>query len=316
MTDQIFVPSSRGPDTSGPESVRKDTRLLLVSNDAMRARRRPAAVFAYYVFQLALSLVVAWPISRALGAAFSGHPRGDSVLFDDGGWALFAVRSAWERGSSGFFGLLAIVALFGAVLSLLPLSALLTSLSHATPDTRAPRPRHLAPYVAATFSPLAYLFALGTALELALLAVAMWTFGAVSEAMKLRTSDPRADQIALGACFVVLLLASFTAVLHDLARAGVVRFRTGTFGAIRVALGTLRRTPLRVFWSWAWRGLVSIAVVVVVAIVLPRFGTHGAGSLVAIAMLHQLVAVCRVSLRASWLARALRAVDLWNKSRR
>lgn len=310
MTDPIFVPSSRsGPDTSGPESVRKDTRLLLVSNDAMRARRRPVAIVAYYMYQLALSLVVAWPISRGLAAAFGGHPRGDSVLFDDGGWALFAIRPAWDRASPAFYGLLAIVALFGAFGGLLPLSALLTSISHATPDTRAPRPRHLAPYVVATFGPLSYLFALATALELALLAVALWTFGSVDDAMKLRTSDPRADEIALLAALAVVALAGVVIVLHDLARAGLVRFRTGTFGAIRVALVTLRRLPLRVLWSWAWRGIVSIALVVVVALFVARLGVRGAAPVIAIAIVHQLVVFARVSLRASWLARALRAVD-------
>ena len=40
------IVSSKSPDTSGPESVRRDTRLLLVSNDAMRARRRPGQLSA------------------------------------------------------------------------------------------------------------------------------------------------------------------------------------------------------------------------------------------------------------------------------
>ena len=133
--------------------MRKDTRLLLVSNDAMRARRRPVAIFAYYIYQLAVSLVVAWPVSRALAAAFGGHPRGDAVLFDDGGWAL--ARAALRLGARVARVLWlcsSLVTLFGAVVGLVPLSALLTSISHATPDTRAPRPRHLAPYVVATFS--------------------------------------------------------------------------------------------------------------------------------------------------------------------
>jgi len=318
MNDPILVPSSRGPisgiDTSGPESVRKDTRLLLVSNDAMRARRRPVALFVYYMYQLALALVVAWPVSRGLARAFGGHPRGDSVLFDDGGWAILALRSAWERVSPAFFALLAIVAIFGAVLGLVPLSALLTSISHATPDTRAPRPRHLAPYVIATFAPLTWIFALGAALELALSAVALWTFGAVGEAVRARTSDPRADQIAVLACFIVLMFAGAACVVHDLARAALVRHRTGAFGAIRAALVTFRRMP-RVAWSWAWRGGVSIAVVIVVAAIVPRLGTKGAASLIVIALLHQVVALARTALRASWLARALRAVDAAPRSR-
>ncbi len=303
------IVSSRSPDTSGPESVRKDTRLLLVSNDAMRARRRPLAVLAYYIYQLALSLVVAWPVSRALAALFGGHPRGDSVLFDDGGWALLALRASFDRASPAFFGLLVLVAVLGSVLGVLPLSALLTSMSHATPDTRAPRARHLAPYLVATFAPLVYLLALGAALELSLLAVAAWAFGATRESLEPRYGDARADQLATIACLGVLLLAAAVAVLHDLARAAVVRHRVGVMGSVKVALATFRRVAFRVLWSWAWRALVAVALVVIVALIVPHLGMRGTITLVVVALLHQLVIIARVALRASWLARALRAVD-------
>jgi hypothetical protein len=309
------IVSSR-PDVSGPESVRRDTRLLLVSNDAMRARRRPAAVIAVYLFQLALSLVVAWPISRALAAAFGGHPRGDSVLFDDGGWALVALRTAYNQAAPAIWGLVVLVTIFGALVGLVPVAALLTSMSHATPDLRAPRPRHLAPYVVATLRPLVTTLAIGSALELALLAAAAWAFGFVRESLQPRVGDARADQIAVLACAVVLLIAGAASVVHDLARAAIVRFRSGTFPAIFAALVTFRHRPLRIFWSWAWRGLASLALVLVVAWLVPRFGPRASVSLVAIVVIHQLVAFARVSLRASWLARALRAVDVDAAERR
>ncbi len=310
------IVSSRSPDTSGPESVRKDTRLLLVSNDAMRARRRPLALLAYYIYQLGLSLVLAWPLSRSLASLFGGHPRGDAVLFDPGGWALLALRGGYDRASPALFGLMVIVAMLGAALGLLPLSALLTSISHATPDTRAPRPRHLAPYLVATFTPLLYLLALGTALELAMLAIALWAFGASREALEPRFGDARADQIAALAGLGVLVIAGACTVLHDLARAAVVRYRVGAFGAIRAALATFRRVSFRVLWSWAWRGFVALALVAVVALVVPHLGTRGTMSLVLIALLHQLVIIARAALRASWLALALRAVDAYSKPSR
>jgi hypothetical protein len=297
---------------SGPESVRRDTRLLLVSNDAMRARRRPLAILAYYVYQLALSALVAWPVARGLGALFAGHPRGDSVLFDDGGWALLALRTAWDRLSPAVSSLLLLVVVGGAVVGLAPLSALLASISHAAPDMRAPRPRHLAPYVVATFRTLLFLLAIGSALELALLAVAMWAFGATRDALQTRSGDARADEIGVLACVLVLFIASVVSVLHDLARASAVRYRGTTIMAVRGALATMRRSPLRVWWSWAWRALASLALFVVVAWTIPRFSSR-ALSLVAIALLHQLVALARVALRASWLARALRAVDAIKK---
>jgi hypothetical protein len=315
VTDHALVVSSRGPDTAGPESVRKDTRLLLVSNDAMRARRRPIAIFAYYIYQLALSLLVAWPVSRALAGVFAGHPHGDAVLFDPGGWALLAIRTSYDRASPAISGLLLLVVVFGSVLGVVPLAALLTSLSHVTPETRAPRPRHLAPYVVATFRPLAKLLAMGSALELVLLAIAWWAFGAAREAAEPRWGDARADQLGALALAFVLLLLGLAAVLHDLARAGSVRFRTGALGAIRAALLTLRRAPGRVTWSWTWRALAQLAIVAVVALVVPHLGTRGAASVLAIAILHQLVMAARTALRASWLARALRAVDAHGSAR-
>jgi hypothetical protein len=154
------------------------------------------------------------------------------------------------------------------------------------------------------------MLAMGSALELALLAIAAWAFGFVRETMQPRFGDARADQIAVLACAVVLLAAGAAAVVHDLARAAVARFRSGTFSAIRVALVTFRHTPMRIFWSWAWRSLASLVLVIVVAWLVPRFGRSATASLVAIALIHQLVVLARVSLRASWLARALRAVDV------
>lgn len=312
------IVSSRGPDTSGPESVRRDTRLLLVSNDAMRARRRPLALFAYYIYQLVLSLAFAWPIARGVAGAFAGHPRGDSVVFDDGGWAVLALKPAYDHASSAIWGLAFFLIVLGSIVGLAPLSALMTSISHATSDTRTPRPRHLAPYVVAMFRPMLVLLAFGTVLELALLAIALWTFSAVHDALEMRTGAARADQWAALVCFGVLVLTAAAAVIHDLARASAVRFRSTAFSAIRAALVTFRRSPIRVMWSWAWRALASTLLVIVVAWIVPRFGVRGAGhrggaaeqgSFVAIALLHQVVAFSRVSLRASWLARALRAVD-------
>jgi hypothetical protein len=303
-------------DVSGPESVRQGTRLLLVSNDAMRARRRPIAVFAYYIYQLAVSVCVAWPISRGLAALFGGHPRGDGVLFDDGGWALLALRTGYDRVAPALWGLVFVVMIFGAVIGLVPLAALITSISHVTPETRAPRPRHLAPYVVAAFGPLGYLLAMGAALELALLAIAMWTFGAVGAWAEPRWGEARGDQIGALACALVLVLAMIAAVLHDLARVSVVRYRTRTFGAIRAALRVFRRAPLRVLWSWIWRSSISLSLVVLVALVVPAFTTRQTLAIIAIAILHQLVVLARVALRASWLARSLRAADRFGAPRR
>jgi hypothetical protein len=49
--------------------------------------------------------------------------------------------------------------------------------------------------------------------------------------------------------------------------------------------------------------------VAVGALVAARLGGRGGGALVALLLVHQLVLFARVALRASWLAKAARAVD-------
>jgi hypothetical protein len=237
------------------------------------------------------------------------------VLFDDGGWALLALRAPWQHVQPGVSNLVVLVVASGAVFGLVPLSALLTSISHATPDMRAPRARHLAPYIVATFPTLLYLLALGTALELALLGLSMWAFGATREALQPKYGDSRADQIAVLAGLGALLVTSVVSVVHDLARAAAARFRGTTWRSVRAALVTMRRGFFRVWWSWAWRALASALLVVVVAWLVPRFGSHSSTTkgVLVIAIIHQTVALARSGLRASWLARALRAVDALKK---
>jgi hypothetical protein len=74
-------------------------------------------------------------------------------------------------------------------------------------------------------------------------------------------------------------------------------------------MNVVRRGAVAVVWSWAWRGGVGAALLVVGSVVAERFGGQGGGALVALAVVHQSIVVARVALRASWLAKALRAVD-------
>jgi hypothetical protein len=72
---------------------------------------------------------------------------------------------------------------------------------------------------------------------------------------------------------------------------------------------TFRLAPAALAWSWAWRALASLAPIVAAAWAADRLGGRGGAALFALLVLHQAVVLARVGLRASWLARALRAVD-------
>jgi hypothetical protein len=98
-------------------------------------------------------------------------------------------------------------------------------------------------------------------------------------------------------------------VLHDLARAAVIRFNVSGFRAIVLGWNAYRRHPIVSFWSWAWRGAAAVVPIVAGSVVAEKLGGRSGGSFLMLIAMHQLVIGARVALRASWLAKAIRAVD-------
>jgi hypothetical protein len=109
---------------------------------------------------------------------------------------------------------------------------------------------------------------------------------------------------ALGLPF--LALATAIGVTHDLACAAVVCRAIGGMRALVVAATEFFAAPVSLGWSWAWRAMASLALVVAVGKVADRLGGLGGLALLVLALLHQMVVLGRVALRASWLAAALR----------
>ena len=139
-------PISRAASLGNPESVRAGTRLVLLANHAVRARRRPLAVLAFALYQAAVGCLVAWPIAKTVSATFGRNPHGDAALFEEGGYAL----ADWLRNSEDALAALTSVAvpvfIAGSLVGLVPIISLFASIAHTTPDLRTPRARHLAPY--------------------------------------------------------------------------------------------------------------------------------------------------------------------------
>jgi hypothetical protein len=213
-------------------------------------------------------------------------------------------------GMRAALGAASCVLAIAAVAGLIPMAALMVSLAYATRDGRGiGAARTLAAAVRA-FRPLAVLLALmvllqGLVLGLAvLLAVGTeaWTHGLLGEA--------RAQETAIVLFAILGLGVAALAVVHDLARAAVVRRGLGAMHALFVGAEAFRRAPAPIAWSWAWRSALSLGIVAAVALVADRLGGQGGIALVGLALLHQGVALSRVALRGSWLARALRSVYL------
>jgi hypothetical protein len=113
---------------------------------------------------------------------------------------------------------------------------------------------------------------------------------------------------AVGAVFLVGLSA--VGVAHDLARAAVIRFQVSGLRGALLGARAFRASPVHLWWSWAWRAAAAAAPVAAVAAAATAMGGRGGIALLLLAVLHQAVIVSRIALRASWLGRALRSVDV------
>lgn len=304
------APISRASAIEKPESLRESSRLLLLSTESMRARRRPFAVLGFGAFHVLAGVALGWPVARTVASVYEAHPNGDAPLFEDGGFAL--VRTILEHDSAirslTTFAIVVVAA--ASLLGLAPVIAMFASLAHSTPDVKTPRARHLAPFVASTYGSVAALWLVASFAKVIALVLTFGVFGALSQKLDDSMGDPTADRIAFGVALVVSLLVPTIEVLQDLSRAALIRYNAGLRTAVRLALRTFRRIGLRVFFSYAWRALAGVLPIVLVGMFASRFGGRtGGGALLALFLLHQAVIFARAALRASWFARALRAVD-------
>jgi len=291
------------------DGARRQDDLVLLTTPAMRARRHPRAIAAMWAWQTVLALLASWPAAGLARAAWSGDVRGDAPLWAPGGHAL--LDWLWHD----FHGLRAvshaagIVLLLGAVAGLVPMAAMMISLAYATRDRSAAGfVRSVAAGLRA-FPPMLLLLLMAGLLQ-GLVVGAGAALGYLVEAWAhAGLGEARAEQLEGLVLVVFVGLGSVVGVVHDLARAAVVRFKVTGPRAFGLGARTFRLSPISLWWSWAWRALAGVAPVLAVGAVAGRLGGRGGFDLTFLFLLHQFVVVARVGLRASWLARALRGVD-------
>jgi hypothetical protein len=276
--------------------------LVALPPDARRARRHPRALAGLYAWQSVLALVVAGPAASLVGGAYGSDPRGDGPLFAAGSRALLDLLWHEQHGIRAVGALGQTVLVVAAVAGLVPVGAVLAALACGTPDGhRAGFARSMERGLRAFPALLALL------VGLALVALVLGFFGfAVADVVEAWChkgwGEPVAQTVGAIAVVPVLLLGSLVLVLVDMARAAVVRFEVGAGRSLAYGLVALRAAPLALWWSWAWRWVVSL-VPVVVALLLHQ------APLIVLLLLHQAAVIARVALRASWWARTLRGID-------
>lgn len=304
MTDD--QPTSELPASSGPPSRE---RIVLLGNASIRARRRPRAVLFVWLYELLVGVMLAAPIASYVKSVYGGHPDGDAPLYASGGFELLSFVADARHALSGFLSYGALVLLVFYIFSVVPLALLLMSVAHTTADLRAPPLRHLWPRVVPSIPPLLALLAVMTIATGLLAAIAIFAGSRIASALAESMGDARSDQIGFAATLVFLVGAASAGVVHDLARAAVVRFRQTAWGALKTGARTFARRPTRLLWSWMWRSGASLVPVIAAAAVSTQVSARSGLALFALFLLHQAVILARVALRASWLAKAMRSVD-------
>ncbi|WP_284720801.1 hypothetical protein [Polyangium sorediatum] len=267
------------------------------------ARRRPGVVLLVYAFRLVAAFLLAWPFAVTLGGAVAGYPRGDAVLFDQGGLLLL---EALRRSSGGLRPATAstlLLLVLVSFLGLLPLAALLGALGAkgrvVARDLGAWALRPLG-----TFSLLLGAAALVEALLGGVL-IAIGNAVARRETIDLRA----ADQVRIGFVAAAIVLVLLVSVFHDVARAAAVRGELGMRASIKRAFEAVRSAPLALLAGWSWRAALG-AVLLGAAVVLgSRIGVERKTQVFAAFLVHQASVLAVLFLRASWLASALRHVD-------
>lgn len=283
--------------------------LGLMTAGEVLARRHPWAVLGVWGWQTALAIGASWPASSLVRASYGGPPRRDAPLWDPGAHALLDFLWHNTRAVAPVISAAEIVLIVGAVVGLLPMAAAMFTMTHAP---RRPAVAGFVPSISGALRAMPSLLSLLVVVSIAqaaTIAIGLVVGESIEAWTHSGLGDARAQRIGVAVGLVFLGAASGLGVVHDLARAAVVRSGASWLRALAFAARIFSRAPLPIGWSWAWRALLSLAPVFAVAAVASRAGGRGGMALWVLAALHQAVAISRVALRASWLASALRSVS-------
>jgi hypothetical protein len=289
-----------------PEPGHLPTRL---ATSSVRARARPRAILAVWVWESVLALVATFPAAALARGTYGRHPGGDASLWDLGALPLLGLLTHEANALRAATATATAVLVIGAVAGLVPMAALMISISSATADGHAIAGARSVEGALRVFRPLGVLLLLMGAGEALSVTAAVLLGEGVQAWGNASLGEARAQQAAIAVGAFVLLGAIALAVMHDLARAAVVRLDLPSMAALSLGASAFQRAPIAATWSWAWRAIASIAPVAAVGLLASRIGGRGGITLVVLAALHQAVVLSRIALRASWLAKAMRTVD-------
>jgi hypothetical protein len=270
----------------------------------IHARKRPFLLLAVALGRLLVGLCLAWPLASLLGeSGIAERDNGDRALFEDGAYLLLEV--ARLHGPAFLATARGLLPLLGAgwLLTGLGNACLLVGLeSRDDGGAKSLLARALDVYPRLIVVAIATVLAQG-----ALLLGGAMIVEAVPESMT-RPIEATLGQAAVW--LVAALAAGAVGGFSDVMKASIVRAATGLTEGLTRARRCLRSRPIFGVFGWApyaasWCLAVLLAGLLTEALDVSRAGDWRVG---AVFLIHQLVVVASVFLRAAWYARALRFV--------
>jgi hypothetical protein len=270
----------------------------------IRARNRPLLIAAVAAGRLLLGLCLAWPLASLLGdSGIAQREAGDRVLFENGGYLLLELVRLQG---------LALLATARGLLPLLCLGLLVTVIANGCllVGLESPKDAGAERLLSRALRLCPALLVVGVATVLvqgALFVVAATVVDAVPEPMT-RPVEASLGRAALWS--LAALAAGAVGGFADMVKASLVRARQGLGEGWARARRRLRSRPLFACFGWIpyGAGVVVSASLAAAATEALDVSRPGDWRVVTVLLLHQLVILASVALRAAWYARALRFV--------
>jgi hypothetical protein len=264
---------------------------------------RASAVSIVFAYRLAGAFLVAYPAARTLGAfGPMSSPEADQALFEPGGYHLIEALRLAGRAVPAAVESWALVLVAVGIAGLAPLALAGVTLAH--PETS------LADRIARAAALFPRLLVLGGATLLTRAVVALvGTFGVgVASALGEGGSDERLPAL-LGAMALIPPLVAWLllGLLHDFARAGVIRRDADALDALAGALSTLKGRLVgaaRFYLLLVLAGVLTVALAAWLAGALD-VSRPGSGRVLAVFAVHQGAVLALVVLRVLWLDHTL-----------
>lgn len=295
-------PHREAPPSSRPAALARADAAR--SSDAPRSSRRstwlPArgmVLAAYYGSRLLLGMLVALPVSASVAHVVGPYPRGDAVLWDAGGVLLLETSRLLDPALVGLGWSTALVALAALFALLVPLGALIASMTEGDRVLAVPF-RRLVATAAERFGTLSLLMGVVLLLQVLGLALVRLLGETVIEAFDV--TPMRADLGKLATWTAGAAVVWLFGVVHDLARVGVVQRGLGTIDALELAVRVLARGGRGVVVAASWRSLGAASALVAAGWAAVALGCQNVARLWAVLLVHLVSLGAVVLLRASW----------------